>query len=305
MMKQSSSGQPFSGAQGSVVAPGADFELLADGFEFTEGPSWDHGGQYLVFSDIIGDRMYRWSPDDGCTVFREPSHMANGTTWDRQGRLLVCQHATSRVCRLTREGAAEVIASHFQGRELNSPNDIVEKSNGDIYFTDPNSGRTSPWGVPRAQDLDFQGVYRLAPDTGELTLLVDDFAKPNGLCFSRDETRMFINDTDRQHIRVFDVQADGRLAGGEVWASTDGPHPGVADGMKVDAEGRLFSSGSGGIHVFDRGGERLGVIRTPQKAANFTWGGADRRDLLITASKSLYRLRMVVAGFLPPGYPDI
>jgi gluconolactonase len=303
-MTRPASGQPFSGQADSVLAPGADFELLADGFEFTEGPSWHHGGQYLLFSDIIGDRMYRWTPHEGCCVYRSPSNMANGTTWDRQGRLLVCEHATSRVCRLSAGGAVEVLASHFQGRELNSPNDIVEKSNGDIYFTDPNSGRTSPWGVPRPQELDFQGVYRLDPASGRLTLLVDDFAKPNGLCFSRDETRMFINDTDRQHIRVFDLREDGTLSGGEVWASTDGSLPGVADGMKVDARGRLFSSGSGGIHVFDQGGERLGVIRTPQKAANFTWGGVDRRDLLITASRSLYRLRVAVPGFVPPGYPD-
>jgi gluconolactonase len=248
--------------------------------------------------------MYRWSPVEGCRVFRSPSNMANGTTWDRQGRLLVCEHATSRVCRLSSDGSEEVLASHFQGRELNSPNDIVEKSDGGIYFTDPNSGRTAPWGVPREQELPFQGVYRLEPETGRLDLLVDDFAKPNGLCFSRDENRMFINDTDRQHIRVFDVRPDGTLAGGEVWASTDGTQPAVADGMKVDARGRLFSSGSGGIHVFDPGGERLGVIQTPEKAANFTWGGPDRFDLLITASRSLYRLRMVVPGFLPPGYAE-
>ncbi len=130
-------------------------------------------------------------------------------------------------------------------------------------------------------------------------MLVDDFSKPNGLCFSRDESRMFINDTDRQHIRVFDVQADGGLAGGEVWASTDGDLPGVADGMKVDVEENLYSSGSGGIHVYAPDGAPLGVIRTPQKAANFTWGGEDLKDLLITASRSLYRLRMNIPGHLP------
>jgi len=301
-MTQSSGNQPFTGESGLIVAEGADFEEILSGFEFTEGPSWHTQGQYLVFSDIIGNCMYRWSPRGGKSIWRNPSNMANGTTWSQDGSLLICEHASSRVCRMNPDGAIEVLASHYEGKELNSPNDIVEKSNGDIYFTDPNSGRTSPWGVPREQELPFQGVYRLEPGTGYLTLLVDDFSKPNGLCFSRDESRMFINDTDRQHIRVFDVLGDGTLSGGAVWASTDGDLPGVADGMKVDVQGNLYSSGSGGIHVYAPDGTPLGVIRTPQKAANFTWGGEDRKDMLITASRSLYRLRMSIPGHLPAHY---
>lgn len=292
---------PASGPE-SILEPGAVFECLATGFDFIEGPSWHRRDAYLLFSDIIGNRMYRWSENDGVSQWREPSNMANGTTWDRQGRLLICEHAASRISRIDRSGNYQVLASHFVGRELNSPNDIVEKTNGDIYFTDPASGRTAKFGVEREQELEFQGVYRLTPGTGQMTLLVDDFSKPNGLCFSHDESRMFINDTDRQHIRVFDVLEDGTLCGGEVWASTDGPHPGVADGMKLDSQGNLYSSGSGGIHVFAPDGKPLGVIRTPQVAANFNWGGEDLKDLLITATHSLYRLRVTIPGHVPTGY---
>lgn len=294
--------EPVDARLEALVAGGVGFEELATGFDFIEGPSWHLRGGYLVFSDIIGNCMYRWCPGGGTRVFRAPSFMANGTTWDRRGRLLVCEHATSRVCRLEPGGSGEVLASHYAGRELNSPNDIVERSDGAIYFTDPNSGRHSPWGIPRPQELEFQGVYRLDPEGGGLTLLVDDFSKPNGLCFSRDETRMFINDTDRQHIRVFEVRDDGSLSGGRVWARTDGTGPGVADGMKVDSRGNLYSCGAGGIHVFDPAGTLLGVIFTPQVAANFTWGGRDLQDLYITATHSLYRLRMRVPGHLPAGY---
>jgi gluconolactonase len=279
-----------------VLAPGAALEQLVTGFDFVEGPAWHRGRSSLVFSDIIGNRQYQWSECDGLRVFRSPSHMANGTTWDLDGNLLVCEHATSRVSRIDETGNYEVLVSYYQGRELNSPNDIVVKSDGTIYFTDPASGRTAKFGVERKQELDFQGVFRLDPETLHLTLLVDDFSKPNGLCFSLDESHMFVNDTDRQHIRVFDVEADGTLSNGRHWADTGGDDPGVADGMKFDSAGNLFSSGSGGIHVFDQVGRRKGVIRTPEVAANFTWGGADMTDLFITATHSVYRLRMKIPG---------
>jgi len=301
-MTESEQTDVWTGEPGLVVEDGAAFEALLTGFEFLEGPSWHREQGFLVFSDIIGNRQYAWSPAEGKRIFRSPSNMANGTTWDRKGRLLVCEHATSRVVRLHPGGKEELLVSHFEGKELNSPNDIVEKSNGWIYFTDPNSGRTSPWGVPREQQLDFQGVYRFEPRSGKLNLLVDDFSKPNGLCFSRDESRLFVNDTDRQHIRVFDVKEDGSLQGGAVWVSTDGVRPGVADGMKFDAQGNLYSSGSGGIHVFSPAGNRLGIIRTPQVAANFNWGGKDLRDLFVTATHTLYRLRMNIPGHVPSGY---
>lgn len=282
-----------------VLDPAVVPERVTTGFQFTEGPAWHASRRELLFSDIIGDTMYRWSEAGGLAVFRQPSHMANGNTWDREGRLLTCEHATSRVSRTGLDGDYEVLVSHFMDRELNSPNDIVVRRDGSIWFTDPNSGRGGRYGPARPQQIDFQGVYRLDPATRSLGLVVGDFSKPNGLCFSHDESRLFINDTDRQHIRVFDVKRDGRVTGGSVWAETGGSEPGVADGMKFDSAGNLYCCGSGGIHVFDPDGTRLGLIRTPEVAANFTWGGPDLTDLFVTARTSLYRLRMKVAGHDP------
>jgi gluconolactonase len=279
-----------------VVDIDAHLELVANGFEFIEGPIWHPHEQHLIFSDIIGDGMHRWQQGEGVCLFRQPSHMANGNTYDRQGRLLTCEHSTSRVTRTDQNGQTDVLASHYQGKELNSPNDIVVKSDGQIYFTDPNSGRGSKYGVERPQELDFQGVYRLEPDSRELTLLVDDFEKPNGLCFSLDEKILFINDTARQHIRAFDVTTEGTLKNGRLWAELIGDEVGVADGMKVDTAGRLFCCGPGGIHVFDQKAHFLGRIMIPHQAANFAWGDADLLGLFITASQTLYRIRVRVAG---------
>jgi gluconolactonase len=282
-----------------IVEGGALLEQLTTGFSFVEGPAWHPAQNCLVFSDIIGNTMYRWSEQDGASVFRQPSNMANGNTWDAQDRLICCEHAASCVSRISSDGRREVLASHYQGCELNSPNDVVVNQRGHIFFTDPNSGRGPRYGVEREQELDFQGVFKLDPESSELTLLVDDFSKPNGLCFSHDESRLFINDTDRQHIRVFDVMDNGGLGNGQVWASVDGDPPGVADGMKLDSKGNLYCCGSGGIHVFDPDTRLLGVIATPEVAANFTWGGENLTDLLITATHSIYRLRLEVAGHNP------
>ena len=279
-----------------VIDIDVHLELVADGFKFLEGPIWHPYDQHLTFSDIIGDAMYRWQQGDGVSLFRQPSHMANGNTYDLHGRLLTCEHATSRVTRTDQNEQTDVLASHYQGKELNSPNDIVVKSDGQIYFTDPNSGRGPKFGIERPQELDFQGVYRLDPDSRELILLVDDFEKPNGLCFSLDENILFINDTARQHIRAFDVTADGTLKNGRLWAELLGDEVGVADGMKVDTAGRLFCCGPGGVHVFDQNARLLGRILVPQQAANFTWGDADMQGLYITASQTLYRIRVRAAG---------
>jgi gluconolactonase len=289
---------PGSGLIG-LVEPAAALERLVSGFQFLEGPAWHAGRQSLVFSDIIGDVIYCWNETVGLSVFRSPSHMANGNTWDREGRLLSCEHATSRVCRTDADGRYEVVASHYGGRELNSPNDIVVRRDNSIYFTDPNSGRSAKYGLARKQELDFQGVFRLDPATGQMILLADDFSKPNGLCFSRDESLLYINDSDRQHIRVFVVQSDGTIANGRIWAETGGAEPGVADGMKIDSQGNLYCCGSGGIHVFDAGGRRRDIIRTPEVAANLAWGGVALTDLFITARTSIYRLRMQVPGHSP------
>ena len=279
-----------------VVAQEAQIEQVVTGFEFTEGPIWHPVEKYLTFSDIIGNTMYRWCANHGLRVFRRPSNMANGNTYDGQGRLVTCEHATSRVTRTEPDGRVVTLASHYGDKELNSPNDIVVKKDGAIYFTDPTSGRSARYGVLREQELSFQGVYRLDPADNSLTLLVDDFEKPNGLCFSLDERQLFVNDTARQHVRVFDVQDDGTLANGRIWADTVGPWEGVPDGMKVDQAGHLFTTGPGGIHIFDREATCLGVILMPEKTANFAWGDEDLCSLYVTASTSLYRIRVNVPG---------
>lgn len=282
-----------------IVAPDATLDRIASGFQFTEGPAWHPIARHLTFSDIIGDCMYRWSATAGLTLLRQPSHMANGNTYDRQGRLLTCEHATSRVSRTDADGQYEVLASHYDGQELNSPNDIVVKRDGMVYFTDPTSGRSARYGVLRDQELAFQGVYRLDPATQALTLLVADFSKPNGLCFSLDERWLFVNDTDRLHIRVFPVQPDGTLGEGRVWAETVGEGVGRPDGMKFDAAGNLYCCAQGGVHVFNADAVCLGVLRTPEHAANFQWGDDDLRSLYITAATSVYRVRMKIPGLAP------
>ncbi|MBI3636279.1 MAG: SMP-30/gluconolactonase/LRE family protein [Candidatus Rokubacteria bacterium] len=271
-------------------------EKLGTGFLFTEGPLWHPTGKFLLFSDMPGDHMRRWSARDGVTTFRQPCNKSNGLTYDRQGRLLVCEHATSQVTRTGTHGRSVPIATHFRGYTLNSPNDIVCRTDGSVYFTDPPYGRTKGFGVERPQELDFQGVYRAGADPTSPELLVDDFDRPNGLCFSLDETRLFINDTARKHIRVFDVTPAGGLRNGKVWAETKGEKPGAPDGMKIDTAGSVYCCGPGGIHVFDKDAKLLEVLEMPEPTANFAWGDDDYRSLFITASTSLYRLRRTIPG---------
>jgi gluconolactonase len=272
------------------------FEKLGSGFLFTEGPVWHPRGKFLLFSDMPGDHVRRWSATEGVTTFRKPSSMANGNTYDRQGRLLTCEHATSRVTRTEADGRIVPLATHFRGKQLNSPNDVVCRSDGGIYFTDPPYGRAKFFGVERPRELDIQGVYRVGADATSPDLLVDDFDRPNGLCFSLDERRLFINDTARKHIRVFDVTPAGGLAGGRLWAETLGDKPGAPDGMKIDAAGNVYCCGPGGIHVFGPAADLMEVIEVPEHTANFAWGDDDYRSLFITASTSLYRLRTTVPG---------
>ncbi len=280
----------------SVVGQSVEFERLATGFIFTEGPLWHRRDKYLLFSDMPGDHLRRWSAKDGVTTFRKPCNKSNGLAWDLQGRLIVCEHATSHLTRTEADGRSTVLASHYDGKELNSPNDVVVKSDGAIYFSDPIYGRKPHYGVPRDPQLSFRGVYRLSPDGKTLTLLADDFGQPNGLCFSLDEKVLFVNDTERQHIRAFDVKADGTVTNNRIWARTVGEGPGGPDGMKVDSAGNLYSCGPGGIHVFAPDATCLGVIRVPEHTANFCWGDDDFRSLFITASTSLYRIRVAVPG---------
>ncbi len=279
----------------AVIDPDAVLEQVATGFAFTEGPIWNPVAGDLIFSDMPGDHMRRWTAAKGIETFRQPSNKANGNAYDGQGRIVTCEHATSRVTRTEASGAIAVLATHWDGKELNSPNDVVVGPDGAIWFTDPTYGRMDYYGVAREAELDFRGVYRIAPDGG-LALVADDFGQPNGLCFSLDKRDLFINDTDKGHIRRFAVGEDGRLTGGAVWAAPEGDLPGAPDGMKIDQAGNLFCTGPGGVHVFAPDATPLGVILTPEGTANFTWGDADLRTLYLTASTSLYRIRTKIAG---------
>ena len=282
-----------------LVDADAEMEQLATGCLFTEGPLWNAAEKFLLFSDIPANTMRQWDATSGKSVFRKPSGKSNGLTYDKQGCLIACEHANRRVSRTNPDGEVVTIASHYEGKRLNSPNDVVVKSDGSLYFTDPPYGLTSAYGVEAEKELNFQGVYRLSPDGGTLTLLVDDFDRPNGLCFSPDESILYINDTERMHIRAFDVQADGTIANGRVFGVEEGEN-GKPDGMKVDVLGNVYLTGPGGIWVFAPEGTHLGVILVPERAANLAWGGDDWKNLFITASTSLYRIQCKVAGVAVP-----
>lgn len=279
-----------------IVSPDAVLETVVGGFNFIEGVIWHPGRKEIVFSDITGDAMFRWTRNTGLSEFRKPSNMANGNVYDHQGRILTCEHATSRLTRTELDGSITIMVSHYQGKELNSPNDVVVNHDGTIYFTDPIFGRLARAGVERPQELSFQAVYRLDPNSLELMAVADDFENPNGLCFSLDHLRLFVNDSPRQHIRVFDVQPDGSLGGGEVWAELKLGGVGVADGMKLDSQGNLYCCGPGGIHIFDQDAAYLGIIKLPEHSANFNWGDEDLSSLYICAATTLYRIRMNIPG---------
>ena len=280
-----------------VAGENVRVEQVATGFGFTEGPVWDRAHKRLIWSDMKHDHMRSWSPQRGVETYRKPSNKANGNTYDPQGRLVSCEHGTSRVVREEVDGRLTVLASHWRERELNSPNDIVVKSDGAIYFSDPTFGRIrEDVGIPRPLTLDFRGVYRVSPDGSQAEVLVDDFEQPNGLCFSLDEKHLYINDTPRKHIRVFDVLADGTIASGRLFGETTGELPGAPDGMKIDSAGHLYCTGPGGIHVFDHGGRCLGVILTPERPTNLAWGDDDLRTLYITAQTSIYKARLSTRG---------
>ena len=280
-----------------VVDEGLALEQLAGDFQFTEGPIWHPREKHLTFSDIPANRMFRWSEAGGVAVFREPSNMTNGNTYDQQGRMLSCEHATSRVTRTEADGSVTVLASHYQGKELNSPNDIVVHNDGTVWFTDPTYGRADRTGVVREPELDFRGVYRLHPDGGDLVLLAKDFDMPNGLAFTPDHRSLYVADTPRRHIRRFAIEADGALSGGDVFAESSGDGPGAPDGLKTDSAGNVFCAGPGGVHVYHPAdGTCLGVIQTPAFCANFAWGGDDLRTFFLTSSTGLYRTRVKVPG---------
>ncbi len=274
-----------------VLAAGAALRQVETGFTFTEGPIWHPTENWLVFSDIAESIQYKWSEGDGLTTFRHPSNQANGNCFDTIGRIVTCEHASSHLVVHDHGGKrVAVLASHYDGHELNSPNDVICDSKGRIWFTDPSFGRIrEDLGLLRAQDSPVQGVYRLDPD-GTLSLVCDDFQQPNGLCLSNDETQLFVNDSWGPTIRVFDVASDGGLSGGDVWATISGEGEGVPDGMKIDLDGRIFCNGPGGVHVLSPSGSYLGKIAMPEKSTNFCFGGPEGKTLFITACTSVYAI---------------
>lgn len=277
-----------------------EVEWLGTGYgggSVAEGPLWWKEGGYLLFSDIGNNQRLKWEASQGVSVFHEPTNNANGLTRDLQGRLLACEHSSRRVTRTEPDGSITVIANNYQGRRLNRPNDVVVKSDGSIYFTDP--------GAPDPNlDLDFSGVFRVSPDLGTLTLLVRDFVTPNGLAFSPDEKTLFINDSRRGHIRSFDVQPNGTLAlaTDRAFADLRGDRPGVPDGMKVDIEGNVYCGGSGGIWIFDSAGIHLGtIVHGAPSTTNLAWGDDDWKTLYITTRDSLAKMRLKISGIpVPP-----
>lgn len=294
----------------AIVPPGTTIERLAGGFDFGEGPVWVSEGQYLVFSDPNTNTIYRYVPEDGSvSVFRTKSGYSgadiaayrqpgsNGLAVDAQGRLTINQHGNRRVIRVERTGAVSVLADRFEGRRLNSPNDLVYRSDGSLYFTDP------PFGLPRVFDdpgkeTPFSGVYRW--QDGQLTLLTSDLSGPNGIAFSPDERFLYVSNWDpaRKVIMRYPVRADGTLGPGAVFFDITRAVPGedAWDGLKVDRDGHLYAAGPEGIYILAPDGRHLGTIVPPEHVANFAWGDADFRSLYITATTGLYRIRLGIPG---------
>lgn len=290
-----------------LIDPYAPVNRLGTGYIFTEGPIWHPRERHLRFSDMPGDGRRRWTPDGAVREDLRPSNKGNGMTYDADLNLLVCEHATSAVARYRPDGSREVLCTHFEGKELNSPNDICVQSNGRIYFTDPTYGRREHFGVPRPLQQGFQGVYMLeaAHRPGDEPVLVSDrymFRQPNGLCFSPCERWMWVNDTEQANIRMFDVAEDGRLENGRVFASgiQETLRAGVPDGMKADADGNLYVTGPGGIWVYAFDGIKLGEIEIPEMAANLHWGTDDWHTLFVCACTSLYSVRLKTRGRSEP-----
>jgi gluconolactonase len=300
-----------------LVPLGARIERLAAGFRFLEGPVWVREGGYLLFSDPNANVIYRWTPDGEVSIYRTKSGYAgldigeyhqpgsNGLAVDREGRVTIDQHGNRRVVRIEPTGALTVLADRYQGRRLNSPNDLVYRSDGTLYLTDP------PFGLPRvfddpAKETPFSGVYMVRD--GKVTLLTRELSGPNGIAFSPDEKVLYVDNWDpaRKVIMAYDVQSDGTIANGRVFFDITRSEPGEDcwDGLKVDRDGNLYAAGPQGIYVLSPSGRHLGTIRTPEHVANFAWGDADYRTLYITASTGLYRIRLKATGavaFAPIG----
>jgi gluconolactonase len=291
---------------GPYVLPIALLEKLYTGTRWAEGPVYFADQRCLLFSDIPNNRMLRWDEETGQTsVFRSPSNFSNGNTRDRQGRLLTCEHRGRRVTRTEYSGAITVIAEQYQGNRLNSPNDIVVKSDGTIWFTDPTYGISAEYeGGKTESEIGSCNVYRFDPADGSLRVVVDDFSRPNGLAFSPDESILYIADSgfwpDPQgphHIRAFKVTEDGRLTNSRVLAEVS---PGIPDGFRVDADGNLWSSAGDGVQCFSSNGDLIGKVHVPEKVANVCFGGAARNRLFICGFTSLYSVYLNARGAAQP-----
>ncbi len=288
-----------------LVPPNAVIEQLADGFGFVEGPVWvEEGGPFLLFSDIPGNRIVKWTPDGEVTDFLSPVFDgdyeegrlvgSNGITVDPNGHIVFTEHFNGRISRVDADGTVSTVVDHYEGKRLNSPNDLTYKSDGTLYFTDP------AYGLPQPEDkeLDVNGIYRLDPD-GTLTLLADQQG-PNGIAFSPDESRLYVADSSAGVWMVYEVAEDGTLNEGEVLLDASAVDaPGAPDGLKVDERGNLWATGPGGVWVITPDGRHLGTIKPSEVPANVAWGDADRRALYMTARTGLYRIRVSVSGALP------
>jgi gluconolactonase len=286
-----------------IISTSETIHELADGFGGAhgpaEGPLWWHEDRHLLFSDIHNDKRMKYVPGGGLSLHQEPTNRANGLTRDMQGRLVACEHDSRRVTRQEADGSITVIANSFQGRPLNRPNDVVVKSDGCIYFTDP---WTSPT-APQQWDLQYSGVYRVTPDLGTMSLLTDDFVLPNGLAFSPDESVLYINDSRRGHIRAFELMPSGMLAKqtDRVFADLRGDEPGVPDGMKVDSAGNVFCGGAGGIWIIDSKGKKLGrIVHGAPATTNIAFGGDDWKVLYFTSRNSLGAVNVKISGIPVP-----
>lgn len=296
-----------------IIPPTARIEKVHGDFRFTEGPLWIRSGGYLLFSDLMANAVMKWTPDGAVSVFRKPVFSSpfpdgaligtNGLTLDRQGRLIAAEHGNRRVSRTEKNGSITVLADRYEGKRLNSPNDLVCKKNGDIYFTDP-SGlyRTYPGDPSKApqRELDFNGVYRVTA-AGKLELLIKDVPYPNGLAFSPDEKKLYIANTrPDKYWMVYDVKADGTLANGKVLLDvTKEPGEGVPDGMKVDTAGNIYAAAPEGVAVITPQGKQLGILMVPEIVANLAWGDADGKTLYITARTGVYRIKLNATGIRP------
>lgn len=276
-----------------ILDDSAKLEKVAGDFQFIEGPIW-HPDGFLLFSDIPANIIYKFASNQQVEVFRRPSGKANGNTLDKDNRLLTAENENRRVSRTEKDGKVITLTDRYEGKRLNSPNDLVVKSDGSIYFTDPSYGVTKD-----REELGFYGVYRLAPD-GKLTLLVKDLVLPNGIAFSPDEQKLYVNNSEARYIAVYDVKPDGTVTNERLFADLkDASQGGTPDGLKVDLQGNVYSTGPGGVWILSPDGKLLGKISVPETATNVAWGESDRKTLYITASTSLYRIRLKIAGVRP------